>query len=767
MSLSLAKRAIVNILIVTFAYSPVLGGFTGTVAAAQTTQNTTYNYQYDNMGNLTQVTDSLGNGTNLSYDALQRVKQQIQPAPVTGAARPTSNFTYDGLDQPITVVDPRNLTTTYTNDGLGNRPVLSRPDTGSTSQTFDEAGNVLTSTNASGKVTTYSYDVLNRVTRITYASGTPTVLEYDGGTTGAPNAVGRLTKVTDESGQTTYSYDQAGRILNKLQTSVSAASTVSSQVIYAYNSSGQLVSTTYPSGNRVNYAYDLAGNVNQMTLSPSDGNGGTDTAVVTVLLDQIVYAPFGAAKSWTWGASTGPSPNAYSRTFDLDGRVVTYQLGNPALSSQGVVRTVSYDAGNRITGYAHTGGATASAYDQTFGYDGLGRLTSFLNATSSQSYSYDANGNRTVLSIGGTSYSNTISTSSNRLAATTGPLPAKTNIIDNTGNLTSDGTTSFVYSDRGRLRSATKAGLTTSYLYNWLGQRISKTGSAVSSGGNEYVYDEAGQLIGEYDSAGNVLEESVWLGGAPVIVLKPSTQSGIAAPNIYYVYTDHLSTPRVITDSAGTPVWSWVDADPFGLTQPNEAPGGGASFAFNMRFPGQYFDRETALHYNYFRDYDPQTGRYIESDPIGLGGGINTYAYVAANPLKYADPTGQCIEDFCIGEAIAAASWCAANPACAAGVVALVGGGVYASTIKPPRVNDPEAAAEHQAYKDAYRQPPPPNMDECERLKWQLKREQDLLAARMAWDAKWGSHHADAISQSQRAINNLQEKIKKAGCKCP
>lgn len=633
-------RAIASALIVTVSYSPVLGSFTGAVAVAQTAQNTIYNYVYDNMGNRTQVTDSLGNATNLNYDPLLRVKQMIQPVPATGVARPTSSYTYDGLDQLSTVVDPRSLTTTYTNDGLGNQGTLVSPDTGTTGRTFDVAGNLLTSTDARGKVTTYTYDALNRVTSIAYASGAPSVFEYDGGASGAPNAIGRLTKLTDESGQTTYSYDQAGHVVSKQQTSVSAVGPLNHQMAYAYNTSGKMVSMTYPSGSRLNYAYDAAGRVSQITLNPPDGSGGTDTSVTTILLDQITYAPFGSAQSWTWGPGTAASPNAYVRTFDLDGRMATYPLGNPVLAAQGVIRTVSYDAASRITGYTHTGGATASAYNQTFGYDGLGRLTSFVSATGSQGYGYDASGNRVRLSIGTTNYTNTISASSNRLTATTGPVPAKSNSIDNAGNLTSDGTASFVYSDRGRLQSATKAGLTTTYLYNGLGQRVSKTGSAVASGGNEYVYDEAGQLIGEYDGVGNVLEETIWFAGAPVVVLKSSTQSGVAAQSVYYVYADHLAAPRVITDSAGAVVWSWVDADPFGMAQPSEAPSGGASFVFNMRFPGQYFDREAALHYNYYRDYDPSTGRYVQSDLIGLNGGINTYLYVDAQPTRNVDLLG-------------------------------------------------------------------------------------------------------------------------------
>lgn len=86
---------------------------------------------------------------------------------------------------------------------------------------------------------------------------------------------------------------------------------------------------------------------------------------------------------------------------------------------------------------------------------------------------------------------------------------------------------------------------------------------------------------------------------------------------------------------------------------------------------------------------------------------------------------------------------------------------------KPPRVDNPEAYQEWQQYKEAYAQPPPPDLDECELLQWKLKREQSLLTARQARDAKWGAHHAQAIAQSQRAINNLKQNLKEAGCKCP
>jgi RHS repeat-associated protein len=103
----------------------------------------------------------------------------------------------------------------------------------------------------------------------------------------------------------------------------------------------------------------------------------------------------------------------------------------------------------------------------------------------------------------------------------------------------------------------------------------------------------------------------------------------------------HLNTPRLIADSTGTTVWRWDQGEPFGNDVPNNNPSGAGAFDFPLRFPGQYFDRETNLHYNMARDYASEIGRYIQSDPIGLIGGINTYLYVDGNPLSKTDPTGE------------------------------------------------------------------------------------------------------------------------------
>ena len=123
--------------------------------------------------------------------------------------------------------------------------------------------------------------------------------------------------------------------------------------------------------------------------------------------------------------------------------------------------------------------------------------------------------------------------------------------------------------------------------------------------------------------------------------LADGTAANQAIVDVYNVYADHILTPRVITRASDNRmVWRWDNADPFGMHQPHESPAGLPKFTYNPRFPGQVYDRETNNHYTYYRDDDPQTGRYLQSDPIGLAGGINTYAYVEGNPISLTDPQG-------------------------------------------------------------------------------------------------------------------------------
>jgi RHS repeat-associated protein len=95
-------------------------------------------------------------------------------------------------------------------------------------------------------------------------------------------------------------------------------------------------------------------------------------------------------------------------------------------------------------------------------------------------------------------------------------------------------------------------------------------------------------------------------------------------------------------------VWRWDQQEPFGVNVPDENPSGLGAFEFPLRFPGQYFDKETNSIYNLFRNYDSTVGRYLQSDPLGLVGGLNTFAYVSSNTLSYVDPWG--LEKMCAGK---------------------------------------------------------------------------------------------------------------------
>ena len=309
----------------------------------------------------------------------------------------------------------------------------------------------------------------------------------------------------------------------------------------------------------------------------------------------------------------------------------THELPDGTRVLADTVSTTSQQHGTGVSG-------TESWENVTFAdWPGTGSgMSSPLPA--SQLIAYDANGNRETFTEDGTPYSYTNLINSNRLLSTAGPV-AKTYTYDAAGNVTSDGLHAYLYDDRGRLVDVDAGAVT--YEHNGQGQRVKKT--TVSSGGGRgkkkkatttevlFVYDKGGNLIGEYDTDGNATSEHVWFGAAPVAVLQ--------GPDQYYVHTDQLGTPRVITDG-NTIIWRW-QSDPFGSTVAQEDPDGdGTEFTYNPRFPGQYFDQETGLHYNYFRTYDPKTGRYITSDPIGLGGGLNTYTYANGNPINFIDPLG-------------------------------------------------------------------------------------------------------------------------------
>ena len=517
------------------------------------------------------ITDANGLISDQDHDPLGRLVKQISNLHGVGSDRAETGFVYDGNDRLREVVDPKGLKTRYTYDGLDDLTQLQSPDTGTTQYTYDSAGNRATQTDARGVTLSMTYDALGRLTRQAAAGAPDIVYTYDSGV----NGKGRLSELSDGLTTNRWRYDHFGRVAEKDQVIRGRTYTVR----YDYSAGGRLDRITYPSGKVVDYSRDANGNIERIVA------GGA------ILLDQVRYEPFGPVAGWVWG-----NGETHQRTYDLDGRLtsMTVPLEAPQL--------------------------------HVFGYDGQYRLNSASLDEVQLDWTYDATGNRLSETRDGATSSYQYPLDSHRLQGISGAA-IKSFGYNAAGAINSDNAAPLTYDHRNRL----VAGYGASYVINGLGQRVEKSGAGANSpsGARVFVYDEGGQLLGEYDAVSGVaLAEHVYLDYWPVGLIR--------AHETFQVTPDHIGAPRAVVRSGDrVVVWNWR-REPFG-TGGNEVETG---FEYGLRFPGQYFDTESGLHYNYFRDYHPSLGRYIESDPIGLDGGISTFAYAESQPVSLVDPLG-------------------------------------------------------------------------------------------------------------------------------
>ncbi|MBC7573425.1 MAG: RHS domain-containing protein, partial [Herminiimonas sp.] len=228
------------------------------------------------------------------------------------------------------------------------------------------------------------------------------------------------------------------------------------------------------------------------------------------------------------------------------------------------------------------------------------------------------------------------------------------------------GERSYKWDATGKLRTVQRKGEHLArYRYNHMGERIGKEVDGRTTG---YLY-EGRQLAAELDDGGKITRQYVYLADMPVAVIdtpagmqadgaEPTTWQAVArdlatlwrawtgsGETIAYLQNDHLGATEAVSNAAGQVIWRAAYGAYGNIIKSsaseNPAPTSGSSrFRLNLRLPGQYEDAETGLYYNDHRYYDPRTGRYLTPDPLGLRGGINSYAYVANNPLKYTDPSG-------------------------------------------------------------------------------------------------------------------------------
>jgi RHS repeat-associated protein len=588
-------------------------------------------HAYDRLGHVIEVTDNLGAKTKSVYDSRGNMIE------LTDANGHTYRFEYDRNNRIIAEILPLGQTTHYTYDTAGNRTERLDPN---------------------GYKTVIGYDSANRPI---------SAKQY--------KADGTLARTTS------YNWDPTGNLIAWVDTEETALGPVQSSATSTFDDENHKTgeTITYPSGYSLSYGYRFSSAGKKTSLIWADGSELTYT-----------YSPHGEFQSVTipgegnidvstfkWVEPSKlvlPGGTTQERSFDGVLNLNNVHVNTPA--QQGLL-DVANSWGKvhelKSTIRADVTGATSTTTSTAFTYDSENRLTQAiidtggLFGTDTETFALDAVGNRIAHSRveGAWTYD-----ANNRLLQRGTGANALLYAYDDSGNLTKVVSTDnrsvqYFYDTRNRLVEVNiDAGKPVArYGYDPMGRRLWK----------ERYRDRNGQLLAQptriyylYAAEGLIAESTQLIAldadghindaGSPVIttqygplpdapfttgILFTKTVNSNGEQVFAYYHNNHLGAPLAATDKAGNLVWA-ATYDSYGkatITTPPATPDK-PTIESHLRLPGQMEDLETGLHYNYFRDYDPQTGRYVQSDPIGLGGGINTYAYVGDNPLMSSDPRG-------------------------------------------------------------------------------------------------------------------------------
>ncbi|MFF5973174.1 putative T7SS-secreted protein [Streptomyces sp. NPDC012769] len=653
------------------------------------TGNTTTS-AYDAAGRLTSVTDALGDTTRVICDPAGLTVAVTDP---TGATTRTAR---DGLGRPVRVTDPSGAVTELEWNADGQLARRTEPGGATRSWTYDGEGNCLSHTDASGGITRYAYTHFDlpltttrpdgaryafehdddlRLTRITNPQGLTWSYTYD--------AVGNIVAETDFDGRTlTYRVDAAGRLAARTDALGGTVSferdglgqvvrkTVDGRVTtYAYDRAGRLLEATGPDG-ELRYQYDRGGRVKAEMV-----NGNPVVYAYDDLGRRIRRTtPTGHVTSYSYGDDGLPvrlttGGRHVDFTHDAAGRELARVYGEALTVSS------AWDASGRLAAQhiaAGTRAVTSRAYayradghlvsvtdgltgHRAFDLDPLGRITAVHGQGWTERYAYDDAGNQTSASwpaghpgseaTGPRSYTGTTLVRAGGVRFEHDAL-GRIVLRQKTRLSRKPDTWRYTWDTENRLTSVTTPdGTRWTYRYDPLGRRTAKQRLAADG---ETVVEEIrftwdGLTLCEQTSHRPGLPHTVALTWdhrdvAPLaqterLLTADSRQEEIDR-RFFAIATDLVGTPTELVDESGDIVWR-TRSTLWGTT----AWARDSSAYTPLRFPGQYYDPETGLHYNHFRHYDPETGRYASPDPLGLGPAPNPLGYVD-NPYAGCDPLG-------------------------------------------------------------------------------------------------------------------------------
>lgn len=610
-------------------------------AAGQLTQEThahgkTSGYKYDALGQVVEATDKLGQKTLLSYDARGNVIQ------VEDAKGQIHRFEYDRNNRLLKEILPLGQTAQYR---------------------YDAAGNLIERVDAAGTQKQYSYDAGNRVASMQQTQAGVLVRKVSMRWDEVDNLIGWSdTDTTRPAGQqtttATLTYDDAGRKTGETISYPNPSGTAFNLGYgYQYSQAGYKTGLTWADGTQISYGYTAHGELENVSIP---GEGSISVNQFNWVMPSKVTLPGGGTQNLGWDGLF----NQESITVRTPGQQATLSLVNKygamleITSAQrtdtaaGLSRThnasYGYDDEQRLT-RATTNAGGFFDDTQTFGLDAVANRTQH-SRTGNGPWQYDAN-NRLLQRPG-----------ANGSAVVSYAYDANGNQIRKTEG---SKVTHYAYDADNRLSEVSYGSnqLVARYGYDPLNRRIwkeqyrSADGSALAQPlRTYYLYSDEG-LIAEatqpitlaFDGTVSASQEtaiSAQYGPRPdsaftTGTLFVKTRNSNGQDSFAYYHHNHLQQPLQATDKAGNVVWA-ASYDAFGratiitAVATEQRP----SITSNLRLPGQYEDEETGLYYNWNRYYDPDTGRYITPDPLGMDAGVNYYVYVQGNPTGMVDPSG-------------------------------------------------------------------------------------------------------------------------------